>query len=539
MQSPFATPGTPAPGTFDPTKIAQQMQTDPNVRTMFAQFFGDPASRQFVQDSGNVVDAMARPDNPWTPGQPIVPTTTGPSTATAPSPGASSVAPGASLASREPGSVDTPTSGVSPSPVGPSFAPNSFSSQGAEVPGRPVGPMDNVHGARKALMLAFLGLNKFGAGLAHQQDSYADEFFGNQMRTEQQQREYDANQPLLRQQAANALYAQNLGFRQKEAEIEQTGAQTGFTQAQTGNLALNPPGKAEFLKEFQDRLRAGADDPQALAKEYLARAPYNHVTPQDLDAVVKSTQAEAPSFKIGEQGIAQPLRYGGKLWSVNQNAKPDPKTNAYAPGTSLVNEPGAPPEVQQAALEAKTVQDRVQANKVQAQGAARSNIVLGSELGQQKEGRDKLLAEDLSLSDSQQRHDQLTNAVDLAQKGNVIEAQNAVLKTLGLSLDGITKRINTTELAKFEDAGSAGQQIAGKLRGWTQGNPFPDSIWNDVKAFADEQQQEAQKKHDRNVSVISKRYGVEPTSSPAAGAPGANQQSATDPFARFGGKARQ
>jgi len=51
INSPFAAPGAPAPGTFDPTKIAQQMQTDPNVRTMFAQFFGDPASRQFVQDS--------------------------------------------------------------------------------------------------------------------------------------------------------------------------------------------------------------------------------------------------------------------------------------------------------------------------------------------------------------------------------------------------------------------------------------------------------------------------------------------------------
>jgi hypothetical protein len=460
MKSPFAAPGAPAPGEVDPTKIAQQMQTDPNVRTMFAQFFGDPASRQFVQDSGNITTALARPDNPWTPGAAVVPPTTGPSVETP-------AAPGASLASRPLASPDTPTEGVSASPAGPSFAPNSFSSQGAEVPGRPVAAMDNVHGARKALMLAFLGLNKFGAGLAHQPNSYADEFFGNELKTEQAQREYDANQPLLRQQAANALYAQNLGFKQKEAEIEQTGAQTGLVKAQTGNLALNPPGKAEFLKELQDRRRTGADDPQKLFDEFSARAAYAHASPAEVANIINTTPENAPAFKIGPQGIREPITWHGQQW--------------YG------NEPTAPQAIKDAATSAGNVETKVHSNKLEEQAASRSNIELQSELGQktknletgQKNAKDAIDAINQSANDKALMGDLLSGKVDPAGQ------TAAMWKMIGFEQPPGTHRISPQEVSGLEQIGG----VSDRLRQWlghaTVGDVFPSTLVPDIKATAD------------------------------------------------------
>jgi len=203
------------------------MQTDPNVRTMFAQFFGDPASRQFVQDSGNITSAMARPDNPWTPARHgwQRPATTSPGASFSPAAGPSGETGVA------PGNPKPPTCTIlwpadrlaerSHFPQGKAFRLTELRIGAAQLPARhsqAVRPMElsrlqqlpelrnlrecrlpmqrpgdygrrtsrrrddastsrcgrwtTCHGARKALMLAFLGLNKFGAGLDHQQNSY-------------------------------------------------------------------------------------------------------------------------------------------------------------------------------------------------------------------------------------------------------------------------------------------------------------------------------------------------------------------------------
>jgi hypothetical protein len=479
MNSPFATPGAPPPGAFDPTSIAQKMQTDPNVRSMFAQFFGDPGSRSFIQNSGDITSALARPDNPWTPGTPVVasPTPTGPgsdfASASGPS-GETGVAPGASLASRGAGtppaaatSPDTPTSGTYDQPAGPSFAPNSYSTQGAAVAGRPVGPMDNVHGARKALMLAFLGLNKFGAGLAHQQDSYADEFLGNELKTEQAQRDYDANAPLLRQQAINALHKQDLGFQATEADIAHTGAQTGLVQAQTGNLALNPPGKAEFLKELQDRRRTGADDPQKLFDEFSARAAYAHASPSDVANIINTTPENAPAFKIGPQGIREPITWHGQQW--------------YG------NEPNAPQQIKDAATAAGNVESQVHTNKLQEQAASRSNIVMSSELGQKTKnletGQKNALDAVNTINDAATQKDLMNKLLS----GQVDPAGQtaAMWKMIGLEQPEGTHRISPQEVSGLEQLGGLSDRLKQKLLNWKQGDVFSADLLPDIKQTAD------------------------------------------------------
>jgi hypothetical protein len=248
LKSPFATPGTPPPDQFDPTKIALQMQTDPTIRANFAQFFGDPASRHFVQQSGNVLDALSRPDNPWTPGAPVVPNAQ-PSFASAAGPsGETGTAPGASLAS-SPAAVEP---GATQAPGMPPVYPGAHEYAAAHpeavmVPPRPVAPMDNVHGARKALLLAFLGLNKFGAGLDHQQNSYADEFLGRQLGQSQAQSQYDTSAPQLKHQAEEAAYNNYLGQQTKVGELE-------HAAAETRNLQANLPLQNEATKEYENLL---------------------------------------------------------------------------------------------------------------------------------------------------------------------------------------------------------------------------------------------------------------------------------------------
>jgi hypothetical protein len=473
MQSPFATPGAPPPGAFDPTSIAQKMQTDPNVRSMFAQFFGDPGSRQFIQQSGDITSALARPDNPWTPGTPIVasPAPGGPgsdfASASGPS-GETGVAPGASLASRGTG---TPSAaGTAPGPALPGSASDYFRANPGEepvLPARPVAPMDNVHGARKALMMAFLGLNKFGAGLDHQQSSYADEFLGRQLNATQAQATYDASQPQLKQQAEDARYSQILGNTEKAAQIAQTGAQTGLIGAQAGNLALNPPGKAEFLKELQDRRRTGADDPQKLFDEFSARAAYAHASPSDVANIINTTPENAPAFKIGPQGIREPITWHGQQW--------------YG------NEPNAPQQIKDAATAAGNVESQVHTNKLQEQAASRSNITMQSELGQktknletgQKNAKDAVDAINQSANDKALMGDLLSGKVDPAGQ------TAAMWKMIGFEQPPGTHRISPQEVSGLEQIGG----VSDRLRQWlghaTVGDVFPSTLVPDIKATAD------------------------------------------------------
>jgi hypothetical protein len=327
--------------------------------------------------------------------------------------------------------------------------------------------MDNVHGARKALMLAFLGLNKFGAGLDHQQNSYADEFLGRQLSATQAQAAYDNSQPQLKQQAEDARYSQILGNTEKAAQIAQTGAQTGLVQAQTGNLALNPPGKAEFLKELQDRRRLGADDPQALFNEYSSRAAYAHATPADVANIINTTPENAPAFKIGPQGIREPITWHGQQW--------------YG------NEPNAPQQIKDAAAAAAPVEEKVHSNKLQEQAAARSNIVMQSELGQKTKnletGQKNAMDAVNTINDAATQKDLMGKLLS----GQVDPAGQtaAMWKMIGLEQPEGTHRISPQEVSGLEQLGGVSDRLKQKLLNWKQGDVFSADLLPDIKKTAD------------------------------------------------------
>jgi|SRR5579872_4813054 len=330
LKTPFGQPNNGLPGApagIDFSQIAQQMQVDPNTRTAISTFFGDPSSRSFIQDSGNVSTAMARPDNPWTPGSPLIPPAAAPA-----QPGPQAPPPGADLAAHFMGET-SPQPLTNSQPNGYSLSSGNYTPPGTpEAPGappvyatahdyaaahpetvsmapRPVTPMDNVHGARKALLLAFLGLNKFGAGLEHQTGSYADEFLGRQLETEQAQHQYDVAQPQLKHQAEEAAYNDYLGQQGKAQEILRSAAETR-------NLQLNSP----FLKQAQDAA-------QGLMQHWINKDTpdfdkYAEATIQTLPpAVGQLVRSYLPGIKLASQT--------GKGYSINMQDDMPTSINGY------------------------------------------------------------------------------------------------------------------------------------------------------------------------------------------------------------------
>lgn len=484
MKSPFAAPGAPASGEVDPTKIAQQMQTDPNVRTMFAQFFGDPASRQFVQDSGNVTTALARPDNPWTPGAPVIPASPGPSAE-------ASSTPGASLASREPASPDVPTSGVSAQPAGPSFAPNSFSSQGAEVPGRPVAPMDNVHGARKALMLAFLGLNKFGAGLDHQQNSYADEFLGNQMHTEQQQREYDANQPLLRQQAANALYAQNLGFQAKSADI-------AHTTQETANLAQNVPA-LQRQQALIDKVRTLKESGKYASDQDLLNAVLPEartipgMTQQMLNDAIASSKTLGSKYTLTrDPQTEQPIELT------------DRQGNKYS-ASNLPNDPEAKQMWNDATTAASGKLETEEGKEKRVAGYAADRQASAFQHADVEKGRTEATKHLGDIRNAQGQSD-LINTL-LTGKMSPSAQTTAVYKLVGLQQPEGSHRVMPAEVEGWKQLGGWSDRAAQWFANAKSGDQFPPELLPDIISTAKTISQNKIKTANDNLEDVHRVYG--------------------------------
>jgi len=575
INSPFAAPGAPAPGTFDPTKIAQQMQTDPNVRTMFAQFFGDPASRQFVQDSGNITSAMARPDNPWTPGTPMVatPSTTspgasfssaaGPSGETGVAPGnpqaaniaqffgqpptsgaphfpagqgipidgatdaAAAPTPGASLASRAPDGTQPPA--AAPGTPQPAGMPPTYATAGdygaahpedVMMPARPVAPMDNVHGARKALMLAFLGLNKFGAGLDHQQNSYADEFLGRQMQQTQAQSQYDASAPQLKHQADEAAYNNYLGQQSKATEIAEGTARAGLTTAQTGSY-IGPVQQAgekvyqDLLGHWQSR---DVPDFPSYAKAILAGQPaavgqyvqskLNNIyqVPQTGKGYTVDMQDDAPK-SISMYGKTYPATVGkdGKL-----GAPSDPSL----PPQAIQDFNSAEAAHQQKFQEGQTVANEAATRQGAAQGRGFTQAATmqenTAELAKETERRKGMVGPSADLSaaqNNQQMIDQLGNATDHASRSALVDQLAQALAPAG------SKRLQPAAIDQLMDSGSVSEQAGQKLKKWLSGaGPLPDETVPDwvsaAKVLNNNKIQNAQETLQRNDQTWNNKYAA-------------------------------
>jgi|SRR5579872_97433 len=104
--------------------------------------------------------------------------------------------------------------------------------------------------------------------------------------------------------------------------------------------------------------------------------------------------------------------------------------------------------------------------------------------------------------------EEVQKVLDMASSGNKAAGANVPLVGVGAlnAINGI-KRINSAEIAQYGTAGSLLDKIQGKLKGWTEGQPIPNDVLNDMKALHAQLAQGASMQHTREVQSINQAYG--------------------------------
>jgi hypothetical protein len=451
LKSPFADPGAIAPPSmFDPKQLAQTMQTDPNTRTMMSQFFGDPTSRSFIQDSGTVTNAISRPDNPWTPGTSIAP---------APSAPASGV----------------PSAGVPVNPPSPTYATaQDFSAahpEAVNVPARPVAPLDDIHGARKALMLAFLGLNKFGAGLSHQDNSYADQFLGQQLERTTAQQQYDKSAPQLKTQAENAAFDKYLGEQEHESNIANVGSEINFRNRTVPPQILQQQEQLRaFMSKAQDTWTKDPrfiGNPQAFAQAMKAESSGLPVQDSDLQQIMKLPQT-GTKYSIEyskEGGVPTGLRDNlGKLIPPDQiKALGDPQATA------------AWTQAQQAH---DTARSEKRSDEAYVAGEAASRQAATFQHADIEKGRESATKHLADLRDAQTDGKLIEDL--LGGKFNPAKQTSAIFKLVGINQPTGSHRVMPSEIDAVRHVGGFTDRAAQWFANAKEGDQFPKELIPDV-----------------------------------------------------------
>lgn len=272
----------------------------------------------------------------------------------------------------------------------------------------------------------------------------------------QENQQYEANKPALQYQANRGAYESEVGDIQKTGGIAQTAATTSKTLQELENMRHSPPGKEEFLQKFSAALKAGEEDPQQVYQQYLA---LSHTVPgmsrQDLTDVANSTPEAPPQFKIGTQGIREPLRYHGQTW--------------YG------NEPTAPQNIKDAAAAAANVEKQVHTNKLQEQSAAASHIQLSNELQTKThnlETGQKSAQE--ALTDLHKAQNQQKLIEDLAKDpGNDAKQVALMMQMAGVERPQDMTRMPPALVEELKTGGSLSERAARILMNWKSGDVLP------------------------------------------------------------------
>ncbi len=505
LKTPFGQPNNGLPGApagIDFSQIAQQMQVDPNTRTAISTFFGDPSSRSFIQDSGNVSTAMARPDNPWTPGSPLIPPAAAPA-----QPGPQAPPPGADLAAHFMGEA-SPQTPANSQPSGYSLSSGNYTPPGMpEAPGappvyatahdyaaahpetvsmapRPVTPMDNVHGAREAFLLAFLGLNKFGAGLEHQTGSYADEFLGRQLETEQAQHQYDVAQPQLKHQAEEAAYNNYLGQQEKAGEIIRNAANLPMLQRQQALLdkvrTMKESGKYATDQDLMNAIMPEAQTVPGMTPQMLQSAINSSKTLGSKYSLTRDPQTEAPIELTDRQG------------------------NKYS-ASNLPNDPEAQQMWKDATTAAAEKETTEENKEKRVAGYAADRQATAFENAQKTEGQ-KLATTHLADIRDAANQQQLMQDL-LSGKKDPAGQTAAMFKMIGLEQPTGTHRIMPAEIEGIEHLGGLSDKLKQTLLNWKQGDRFSPDLVPDVVATAKTLTDNKIKQANDNLEDVHRTYG--------------------------------
>jgi hypothetical protein len=328
---------------------------------------------------------------------------------------------------------------------------------------------------------------------------------------DQDVRRFDADQG--RAQAAARVAASGHELSQEA----QKGA-IAHTAAETTNLQLNNPmvaRKQQFLAQLQQEAESGKYDPQALKARALrmARAGNVSVDPVEIDDLLQNTKPLGSKYQVQQDKNGRPEfitdRQGNRVFPDAQGKFADPEAQQQWDSIMQTH--------QQSIGEEENKEKRVAGFAAGRQAAGFAQAERMAEDRQQREfdtrRRGDLVKDNLALNSENQQYNTavglLKQATD-AKNPNAAAAQAALFKTIGVDLPEGVHRMTDVELNRVANTGSAGQRLAGALKGFTTGVPFTDEIANQMHAVIDEVHKNKLGEHQANIDTINHTYGYQP-----------------------------
>jgi hypothetical protein len=115
---------------------------------------------------------------------------------------------------------------------------------------------------------------------------------------------------------------------------------------------------------------------------------------------------------------------------------------------------------------------------------------------------------DMDYAKAKASADSIETVLNMAGAGNKAAGANASLVGVGAvnAVNGI-KRINSAEIAQYGTAGSLLDKIQGKLQGWTEGQPIPKDVLDDMRALHQALRSSSYQQYTDGLNSINQRYG--------------------------------
>jgi hypothetical protein len=302
---------------------------------------------------------------------------------------------------------------------------------------------------------------------------------------------------------ADAIAGQLIKGSPKQAQLaaEATTAAARKQTAETGAAKL--PGDLDIQKQTLAKVTAEAT--LATAKAKLAQNPqaYSSVVdslslPPDLANRAKSQVSfYIKNGQIDEANKAldkavEDANAPGKAAAVETATAPLKTAQAVATARAT-----APIETQRAIATAKALREGDNPALAGVPPALATQVQTAATKLDQDYVSAKTAAEDIA------------NLLKMARGGNVAAGANIPLAGVGAinAVNGI-KRINQAEIQQYGTAGSLIQKIQGKLQGWTEGKPIPDSVLNDMATVHEMLAGGAYQKYTSNLAALNQRSGA-------------------------------
>ena len=374
----------------------------------------------------------------------------------------------------------------------------------AYMPARPVGDFDaGAHPTlRRALATMFGGLAEFGGELNHR-PGLGGQLFDRWSQQDQAQRQYDNPQNQGRMQSGALQQAY-------ENYLKQGGqaAETGKTQAETGNLKANVPllqQQRQFLDKVRTMKESGkyANDNDLFTAMLPEAQTIPGMTRQQIVDAINSSKTLGSKYTISRDPQTQaPIELV------------DRQGNHYSQ-SNLPKDPEAQQMWNDAAQAAAGKEQVEEGKEKRVAGYAADRQASAFANQQTEQGRKAATQSVQDINDAKNQQsmmEQLTSG-----KMNPASQTAAMFKMIGLEQPTGTHRIMPAEIEGIEQMGGLSDRLKQKLLNWKEGDRFSPDLIPDLMSTAKILTQNKMKTANDNLESTARIYGYKAPGSDARG----------------------